>query len=165
MSNQSSEPRSRRFHAAVLATVLLAGIVLVAGQVPEDQQSPSRSDAVVQGSRTLTLTIRDATTGEPTAARFTLLVDGKPFDPGKLGPNGLRFVSVHESKGQVFVVTYTRGRGPVRIELPKDARTVEIHAAKGFEYRPATEILDVTGRSLQGELVLERWTNRLGGRR
>lgn len=72
------------------------------------------------------LDVIDEETGRPTAARFSLLVDGQAHAPLWIGPHGLRFVSVHISKRQSFVATYARGTGRVEVPLRPGAKLVEV---------------------------------------
>ncbi|MGH9464266.1 MAG: hypothetical protein ACRD0X_01385, partial [Thermoanaerobaculia bacterium] len=55
--------------------------------------APPRAPAV--GEDVLALTIVEAATGEPTAARFTLTLDDEPYLPPGLGGLGLRFTTHH----------------------------------------------------------------------
>lgn len=110
-------------------------------------------------TRVLSLDVVDAASGKSMAARFGLLVDGVPHYPEEISANGLRFVSIHEAKRQVLTVTYTRGKGAVEVALPESARQVEIHAARGFEFRPASITREVAGSKLEVRLPLERWSN------
>lgn len=109
--------------------------------------------------RILSLDVVDAASGKSMSARFSLLVDGVPHYPDEISATGLRFVSIHESKRQKLTVTYTRGKGAVEVALPETARQVEIHAARGFEFRPATITREVVGTTLEVRLPLERWSN------
>ena len=110
-------------------------------------------------SHRLIIEVRDEDSGERTPARFSLTVDGVEYVPGELNPHGLVFTSVHESRGEVQTITYARGTGPVELSLPKGARRVEVHVAKGFEYLPATIAQDVTSAVAHVEVSLKRWAN------
>ena len=105
----------------------------------------------------LLLSIIDAESGEPTAARVSLEVDGWSHDPGWLGSHGLRFVSVHISKRQSQVVVYARGSGPLEIPLTPDAKSARIHVVKGFDYVPVSVDVDVEGDRTPIEVRLQRW--------
>lgn len=115
------------------------------------------TDADSRERTTLLLNIFDESSGKPTAARFSLLADGRPFFPETVGKHGLRFVSIHESKKQTYVVTYARGTGRVEISLPKKTQTVEVHAAKGFEFLPVSVKTELTGPRQTVDLKLRRW--------
>ena len=111
------------------------------------------------GQRRLKLTILDADTGEPTAARFSVTIGGQPYTPESLSPGGLRFVSIHVGKKQRFVALYCRGSGPVDVPLPDDARGGEICVAKGLEYLPEVVPFDASGETAQLTVTLSRWTD------
>ncbi len=103
--------------------------------------------------------IREAETGELTAARFSLLVNGVPFAAERVNRNAFRFLSVHESKQQVFVATYARGTGRVEVNLPAAASTVELRIAKGFEYLPVQKTFSSDQLDVSHTVRLQRWTN------
>ena len=98
--------------------------------------------------------------GKPVAVRFSLTVDGKAFEPEMLNEHGLRFVSVHESKKQVYSVFYSRGTGTVEVPLPVDARSVEVRAARGFEFLPASQtcLVNKSGATV-ARIAMRRWIN------
>ncbi len=106
------------------------------------QKTPARPSDIQTTASRLEINVVDAT-DKPVAARFTLNVDGSAFEPKALGEHGLRFVSVHESKRQVYPVTYARGTGPVEVAIPLGAQTVQLSVAKGFEYLPASTTVTV----------------------
>lgn len=54
------------------------------------------------GRTRLRFSVLDRETGKPTAARFSLVVDGKKYIPSALGENGLRFVPDKLSRSQLF---------------------------------------------------------------
>lgn len=108
----------------------------------------------------LILEIVDAETGTPTAARFSLVVDGQDHAPLWLGPHGLRYVSVHVSKRQTYTVTYARGTGPVDAPLPPGAKTVQVRVAKGLDYTPVVVEAPVARDPIELRVELRRW-NRL----
>ncbi len=118
------------------------------------------SAAVLQSDQPrLILSITDAATGQPTAARFSLRIDGRDYVPEALGSHGLRFVSVHQGKKQRFVVLYARGSGRVEIPLPEDGQQITVAVAKGFEYLP-TQVSVTRGDSVtQVDVPLRRWAN------
>ena len=105
----------------------------------------------------LLLSIIDAESGKPTAARVSLEIDGQAHDPTWLGSHGLRFVSVHISKRQSQVVVYARGSGPLEIPLTPEAKTARIHVVKGFDYVPVSVDVNVEGDPIPVEVRLRRW--------
>ncbi len=114
-----------------------------------------RSDQ--EWSPRLLLEVVDAQTGERTAARITVEVDGRPHEPRWVGAHGLRYVSVHVSKKQTFAVIYARGSGEVEIPLPPLGDRVRVTAAKGFDYLPAVAEAELAGDPQRLEIRLERW--------
>ncbi len=112
---------------------------------------------------TLKLETTDANTGRPLPARFSLEVNGVPFQPDDIGPHGVRFLSLHDSKKQFRAITYTRGTFPVEIPLPAAARTVTVHTAKGFEFFPVSKTIKVSDYSNPGDIrvniPLQRWSS------
>ncbi len=148
-----------RITCAIVTTVILGLLWLgrSASFSPVTQAAPLD---VKTGPR-LQLDIADFATGRAMAARFSINVDGRKFFPKQLDRHGLRFVSVHESKKQTYVVTYTRGTGTVEIDLPVDAKKVTVHAAKGFEYLPQSASADIKNETAHVTLKLKRWTNSL----
>ncbi|MDE0106080.1 MAG: CehA/McbA family metallohydrolase [Bryobacterales bacterium] len=108
----------------------------------------------------LELSIVDAETGAPIAARFSVVVDGSPHEPRWVGPHGYRFVSVHVSKRQTEVALYARGTGPVIVPLTPQARRATVAVVKGLDYLPVTVEAPVTGESIRVTARLQRW-NRL----
>ncbi len=106
------------------------------------------------------LEVVDIETDEPLAARFTVFADGREHAPRWVSPHGLRFVSVHRSKRQSLVATFTRGSGPVEVPLPPGTKQVEVHVAKGFDYLPATVRIDTSSDPVAVKVRLRRW-NRL----
>ena len=111
---------------------------------------------------TLKLEITDANTGRPMPARFSLEVNGVPFQPDDIGPHGVRFLSLHDSKKQFRTITYTRGTFPVEIPLPTATKQVTIHVTKGFEYFPCSKTIDrntdATSEELRLTVPLRRWS-------
>ena len=116
-------------------------------------------EASSAGAPTLLLEIVDSTTGDRIPARFTVHVDGEPYFPDALGDHGVRFYSVHDAKDERLVVTYARGTGELKLALPQGAEAVEVHAAKGFEYVPASARADVRNRRATLRIELLRWTD------
>ena len=101
----------------------------------------------------------DHATGQPTPARFSLVVDGQAYTPSALGKNGLRFVSVHVGKRQRFTALYTRGTATVHVPLPAGAQKGTIHLAKGLEYLPQSIPFEVVGARAEVAVTLQRWTD------
>ncbi len=115
------------------------------------------------GDVRLRLKIVDAQTDRPLAARLTFVVNGQPYVPPALGVHGLRFTSIHQRRKQRFTATYSRGTGDVIAPLPREAKTVTVIAAKGFEFLPATARIDVEKGTVDeraaasATLRLRRW--------
>ncbi len=141
---------------AVVATLAIASVP--PEKLTESVNSASVSDARLAGP-TLRLEVVDAMTGKPIPARFSLTIDGAAYYPEKLNPHGLRFVSIHESKKQKYVVTYARGTGVVEVELPPRSRSVRVAVAKGFEYLAETASRKIAGNGVVVKIALRRWTN------
>ncbi len=112
-----------------------------------------------QWSPRLILHVLDAETGQPTAARFSLLAAGEAMEPRSTGPHGLRFVSVHVSKRQTYVVTYARGTGPVEAPLHPDAKRLTVRVTKGFDYTPVEVTAQVDKDPVEVTVRLERWNH------
>jgi hypothetical protein len=106
----------------------------------------------------LVLNIVDAESDQPTAARFSLLVDGEPLEPRWIGTHGLRYVSVHINRHQTEVITYARGTGPVDVPLKPGAKRVRLAVAKGFEYLPVAIEQPVSADPLRIDVKLQRWS-------
>jgi len=132
-----------------------AGALMLIGALAIELTPQTSPDS--DWSPRLLLQVVDGETGRPIAARFSLTVDGKEFEPRWVGTHGVRFASVHVSKKQTFVATYARGTGPVEVPLPSDARNVEVHCAKGFDYVPATIELPLSSDPLELTVRLERY--------
>jgi hypothetical protein len=107
----------------------------------------------------LRVAITDPRTGKFLAARFTVRVNGRPYLPDAVDGHGIVFVSTHRTKHENFTVTYARGDGPVSLSLPAGARTAEVTAVRGFEYRPATATVHVEADQADVELALDRWSD------
>lgn len=153
-------PRYRAINGTI-AVVVVATLAIASARPDretESARSGRASDARFAGT-TLRLEVSDAGTGKPTAARFSLTVDGTAFYPEKLNSHGLRFVSIHEAKEQKYVVTYARGTGVVRVGLPPKSESVRVAVAKGFEYLPVTATRKVTGDEVVVKIALRRWTD------
>ncbi len=140
---------TRTASVRIVSGLALLGLMVWAQQQSEGEWSPR-----------LILDVVDAETGKPTAARFSLSIDGVEHAPSWVGPHGWRFVSVHVSKRQTFVVTYTRGTGPVEIPLRPGARSVEIGVVKGFDYVPVRQTTAIDRESTPVRVEMRRW-NRL----
>jgi hypothetical protein len=108
---------------------------------------------------TLRFIVRDADTGQTIAARFALRLNGIPWFPDRVTKNGLRFISHHESKRQIFVATYANGKGQVDVPLPASSEKVELSVTKGFEYQPMRRTLAVGQLEEVQEIELKRWVN------
>jgi hypothetical protein len=113
--------------------------------------------AVPVAGPTLKLHIVDSQTGIPLAARFTMEVDGEPYDPRWLDEHGISFTSIHVSKKQRYTAFYSKGSGAVSLSLPEKASRVSVSAARGFHYRLGEGSVDV--RNGRGEITIElsRW--------
>jgi hypothetical protein len=107
----------------------------------------------------LHLRIVDDSTNAPIAARVSLLVDGEVYVPQWVNDDGIRFTSIHKSKGQTFTAVYARGTGTLAVDLPVGAKRVTATATRGFEYVPANTIAKVTSDETTLDLRLKRWTN------
>ncbi len=134
-----------------------AALALLSLLPDSPSQTPFPSDA--DWSPRLVLHIVDDATGNPTAARFTVTVDGIPHEPRWIGPHGVRFASVHVSKRQSQIVTYSRGTGPVWIPLASQATSVQVHAAKGLDYLPVSAEAQIEGDSAMITLRMRRWND------
>jgi hypothetical protein len=109
--------------------------------------------------RQVRLRILDAQSGQPTAARFSLKMDGEEYTPPGLGAHGLRFSSIHLGKKQVFVACYARGTGAVELPIPPDARRCTVTVAKGFEYHPARLSFETPAKVTDMTIPLKRWSD------
>ena len=144
---------------AVLAVVVVSILAVTAQRGAVSREANSPSEAGGTEPSVLRVAVTDAKTGKLTPARFSLTVDGKPYFPRELNAHGLRFVSVHESKRQTYVVLYARGTGVVECPLPKGAKKVAVAVAKGLEFLPARVTKTVAGASVAARVALSRWTN------
>ena len=108
-----------RYACGVLA---LSGVLPLTAHELQGHRGPtyevSAAAQIEEGQPHLKLSVIDRATGQPTPARFSLVVDGQAHTPSALGENGLRFVSIHVGKRQRFTALYTRGTGAVRVPLP-----------------------------------------------
>ena len=107
----------------------------------------------------LMLTVLDHESGEPTAARFTLQVDGSDYVPDQIGSHGIRLVSIHTRKQQYFPVTYTKGTGGVYVPLSEGANEVTVQVGKGFEYVPVRKSTRLKEGRAEVTVRLRRWIN------
>ncbi len=111
----------------------------------------------------LLLEVTDANTGRPLPARFSLVVNGVPFQPDDISPHGVRFLSLHDSKKQFRTIAYTRGTFPCEIPLPPATREITVHVAKGFEYFPVSRTVllkDEPDRDrIKLTVPLKRWSS------
>jgi hypothetical protein len=113
----------------------------------------------VERGKYLRLRVVDAASKRPTAARFTLTVDGNNYTPPNVARHGLRFISIHQRRKQRFIVTYARGSGDVLVPLPSDVKSGTVTVAKGFEFVPVTASFEISGPSVTVDIRLERWIN------
>ncbi len=143
---------------ALLMTHPLSGHGSVAAEHPRTHSFTVPAEVDLDHSH-LQLTVLDDESGEPTAARFTLQVDGSDYVPEETGSNGIRLLSIHTRKRQYYPVTYARGTGPVYIPLPEDAARVTVQVAKGFEYVPARKSARLKKGRAEVTVRLRRWIN------
>ena len=143
---------------ALLMAHPLPGHGSVAGEHPRTHSFTVPAE-VDLGHSHLLLTVLDDQSGEPTAARFTLQVDGSDFVPDQIGPGGIRLVSIHTRKKQNLPVTYTRGKGTLYVPLPEDAVEVMVQVAKGFEYVPVRKSARSSSGRVEVTVRLRRWIN------
>lgn len=104
----------------------------------------------------LILDIRERSTVQPSAARFSLEVDGQPYIPQWLDDNGISFTSIHLRSNNRSTVQFSKGLGPVSISLPK---TVTVSVVKEFEYLPANTSVQIQGEVTAASINLDRWVN------
>ncbi len=144
---------------------LLGAIVALpaAAHLPEGHHAATYAVApprgAVAGKSVLRLAIVDAATGEPTAARFTLTVDGGLHVPSGLGPHGLRFTTHQNRRRQRFVATYARGTGVVEVPLPGAALGGQVDVVKGFEFQPERRRFALRDGRAEVTVELERWSD------
>ena len=134
---------------------VVAVLALSLWRLDVPSQGPLQSDSA--WSPRLILQVVDGSSGKPTAARFTVSVDGIRHEPRWLGPHGLRFASVHVAKRQSEVITYARGTGPVWVPLTPEAKSVRVDVAKGMDYLPTSAEASVTGEEVEITITLGRW--------
>lgn len=101
----------------------------------------------------------DASDGSRLGARISLEIDGETYVPRRINENGLIFESIHLSKNQRFKALYARNRGVLAIELPTDAKRINVYATRGFQYLPARESATRNGHQTRVRLELERWVD------
>ena len=157
----SVKVRSGRLAASLVSCLLVCPLL---GHGPASREHPRTHSFTLPAEADLNhphlmLTVLDDESGEPTAARFTLQVDGSDFVPDQIGPAGIRLVSIHTRKRQYFPITYARGTGPVYIPLPEDAARVTVQVAKGFEYVPVRKSARLKKGRAQVTVRLRRWIN------
>ena len=145
--------RARRFR--LVSAIVFAGFSAIWLALVSDAQIESDDS----WSPILVLNVVEAATGEWSAARFSVSVDGNPHEPRWIGPHGLRFVSVHVSKRQTAVVTYARGTGPVWVPLTPGAKRVKVDVVKGLDYLPVSLEADVTEDPVRITAGLRRWNS------
>jgi hypothetical protein len=117
--------------------------------------APAKSDP---DDRRLVLRIVDDSTGEFTAARVTMLVDGENFTPRAVNEHGLRFVSIHTAKKQRATVIYARGSGPLEVSLPAAANHGEVVVTKGYEFLTSRTAFKVSDKETSITARLKRWS-------
>lgn len=144
-----------------LLLLLLSLVATTAAPAHETTPTTHRFDRGVldPAAPRLVLDIRSERTGRSLPARFSLVVDGRAYEPPAIGPDGLRLVSLHEGSGARRVVTYALGRGPVTVPLPPSARRVRADVVKGYEYLPRTVSGILREGSLRLRVDLPRWTD------
>ncbi|MDP6557800.1 MAG: CehA/McbA family metallohydrolase [Pirellulaceae bacterium] len=143
-----------------LAVWLLAnGQILLAHEGHQAATYEVTPSGHVEHGKYLRLKVVDAESSRPTAARFTLTVNGKEYIPPNVARHGLRFISIHQRRKQQFIATYARGSGDVLVPLPNDARSATVTVAKGFEFVPVTASFDINGPSATVQVEMERWVN------
>lgn len=107
----------------------------------------------------LILDIRELPTGQSSAARFSLEVDGLPHTPDWVDEKGILFTSIHLRGNNRSSVQFSKGIGPVRVSVPKGAKTLSVSVAKGFEYLPAKKTVQIQGEETKVSIGLKRWVN------
>jgi len=161
-------PRARP-RAHVLRHLLLCALAnwpggsAARGHGPSGQEtitwSATAPRAARAGEPTLRLTVLDAATGGPTAARFTVQLGGRSHLPAALGPDGLRFTAIHQRRDQRFTATYVLGDGPVEVPLAPGTRAGRVTVTKGYEYVPVTEAFTVDDGEARVAVRLRRWAD------
>jgi len=108
--------------------------------------------------------VADASDGSRISARISLEIDGETYFPKCINEYGLIFESIHLSKNQRFKALYARDQGVLAIELPNDAKRINVYATRGFQYLPAQASATINGNRTRVRLELERWVDldRLG---
>jgi len=140
----------------VVLSVLLVCPVLAHEHLPVTHQFGGGES---ESSSRLTINIVDKATGEPIAARFSMMVDGQTYTPDFVDQNGIRFTSIHESKKQRYTVLYSRGTGSVAVGLPANASNVVVSAARGFEYQAVKGSVRLGREGSTLSLELNRWVD------
>ena len=108
-------------------------------------------------ARYVELHILDGTTGQPMAARFCVVADGKPYMPPYLNAHGIRFTSIHSKKQQRITMLFGRGTGPIRFPLPAKCSELVVQLSKGFEFLPVRQIIPIQTQQTEATVVLPRW--------
>ncbi len=104
------------------------------------------------------LRVIDEKTKEPIPARFSLIINHKPYVPDSLDENGIRFTSIHTASDDLFTCTYTRGKGVVTIPLPEKTQNGIIYLTKGYEYIPSESHFTYEGKDTI-TIQMKRWIN------
>ncbi len=107
----------------------------------------------------LLIYVVDGTTGRSTPARFSLKVDGEPYFPDWVDEHGISFTSIHLRSNNRSTMQFSRGTGPVGVNLPVGAQEVTVSVAKGFEYLAESTTVAVQGSTTEVSIELERWVN------
>ncbi len=157
--------RRPRPSARLRAAWLLGAIAALpaAAHLPEGHRAETYAVAPPRGTgageHVLQLAIVDAATGEPTAARFTLTLDGELHVPSGLGPHGLHFTTHQNRRRQRFIATYSRGTGIVEVPLPPAALGGQVEVVKGFEFLAERRRFVVRDGRAEITVALERWSD------
>ena len=104
------------------------------------------------------LQIIDERTKEALPVRFSLIINHKPYVPDSLDENGIRFTSIHTGKDEIFICTYSRGKGVVTVPLPENTRNGIIYLSKGYEYLPSETHFTYQGKDTI-TIQMRRWIN------
>lgn len=115
--------------------------------------------AATAAGPTLRVTVLDAATGAPTAARLGFVLNGRPWIPAAVGEGGLRFTAEHQQPHQSFTFVYALGREPVVVPLPAHSRGGRVLVTKGYEFLPTKADFTLSEGRAEVTVRLERWTN------
>jgi hypothetical protein len=131
----------------VFLALIYSGIKLSAHESHSDRtyEITAPADPAAE-ARVIALDILDSESGERMPARFSIRIDGEVWTPLSLNEHGIRFTSIHARKKQRETVLYSRGTGPVRFAVPDEAAKVDIHVARGLQYRPETIEIEAVAR-------------------